>query len=87
MSDSSTFVPVGVLFSHFNHLDLTLLDCSIYTRFCGRNCYKLEFCVENHKNAYPHFLTKYINTRTEVKDFSFMVGKKFTKNDWNSDMD
>ena len=82
MSDSSTFVPVGILFFHFNHLDLTLLDCSIYTQFCGRNCYKLEFRVENHKNGYP-FLTKYINTRTNVKDFSFMVGKKFTKNDWN----
>ena len=68
MSDSSTFVPGRVLFSHFNHLDLTLLDCSMYRRFCGRNRYKLEFRVENHKNGYPHFLTKYINTRTEVKE-------------------
>ena len=84
MSDSSTFVPVGILFSQFNHLDLTLLDCSrlFNMPFRGSICYKLEFRAENHKNGYP-FLTKYINTRTNVKDFSFMVGKKFTKNDWN----
>ena len=79
--DESTFVPIGVLFSQFNNLDLTLLDCSIYTRIGGRNIYKLDFYVENHENTYPHFKTKYINTRTEKKDFSFMVGRKFTKND------
>ena len=79
--NESTFVPIGVLFSHFNNLDLTLVDCSIYTRIGGKNIYQLDFYVENHENTFPCFKTKYINTRTEKKYFSFMVGKKFTEND------
>ena len=79
MNSQSLFVPVSVLFSAFNNLDLTLLDCSISTRVCGRNVYKLNFYVENHESTYPRFQTKYINTRTEKKDYSFMVGKNLQK--------
>ena len=82
MSNRSLFVPRGVLFSAFDHLDLTLLDCSIYTRVHGKNVYKLEFYIENYEHAFPRFETKYINTRTTTGiDYSYMVGKKFTKND------
>ena len=79
MVDSSIFVPVGVLFHAFDNFDLTLLDCSNYTY-----SFKLEFRVENYENTYLRLLSKYVNTRTK-KDFSYMVGKKFTKNYWNPD--
>ena len=83
----SLFVPIGVLFSRFNHFDLTLLDCSKYVhheKWNELNCFKLEFRVENYDDIWPKLHTRYINTRTK-NDFSFMVGRKFTKNDWNPD--
>ena len=79
-SSSSIFVPAGLLFTEFAHLDLTLLDCSIYARYAGRNSYKLEFFIEKYETTFPRFNNKYINTYV-ASDYSFMVGKKFTKHD------
>ena len=73
----SIFVPVGILFSAFDNFDLTLLGCSTYG-----NGFKLEFRVENYEYTHPILMSKYVNTYTE-KDFCHMIGRKFTKNDWN----
>ena len=80
MSYPSIFVPSGLLFSEFAHLDLTLLDCSVYARFRDRNSYKLEFLIEKYEETFPRFSGKHINTYVG-SDYSYMVGKKFTKYD------
>ena len=78
MSYPSIFVDSGLLFSKFAHLDLTLLDCSVYS---DRNMYKLEFLIEKYEEeTFPRFSGKHINTYVGF-DYSYMVGKKFTKYD------